>query len=845
MSITWTARTVLGAGLFDVVYAGNNTFVGLTGVNYIARATDSGITWTAAAISAMTGFASIATDGAGTVVAVGGASAYANNIQQSSNYGATFASAASPFGGGSFPNNAAVTGVAYGNGVFVCSSHNSTTGAGAFARSTNGGTTWTLATTIPANFNDVSDQGMSWDGTNFIAVGQINNTVALMQSSDLGVTWTTVTAPAHLQGIGRVAYGNGKYVSANSNGPTVQVATTLAGLATASATATGLSGTQIATVQYCGGLFIATDSTAQHIATSPDGVTWTLSSVNFSVADSPYGFAFGNNTYVAVGSAGGAISSGVSSGGGSVTYVGGFGDITDPGAWEDPEGNIPPLAFQNVPQTVNYPLNGDGRYWFIAGASSPTPDPITFIGDPNFLVDNGCFQATITQAATDGSELFMAYSLNNGSTFTPLQLGPSLQNGSLLSLQLIADLLNVTTFIFKVYSTGGTASATTLPWNVAVAITRNANEKLLWDSPNPYDPVSYNCECMDSTVYTQTLLQLRTRMINRLGFEALLTEVSGQTLLQMQTTVMNRVGFANQTANPPPGILAMMASIINEAQQTLYTRYAQGGYSDGAPAILVNPTDTISLNNIAVQILSVALAKMHYGQPDGATLMKSFETYLAELYKRSPPNLVPLLNDFLFDSQSYLYRRYSQLHTRRMFRWKVNPMQRFYSLKDNDEDVLCNFQMDPMKQIEWAGIQDTNNVWYELIEGIEPQLYTMIDKPWRPARYEIRQCIELYPAPDQTYWLWMKAHFGLMSFSADTDSTTLDANLVFMHALANAKAHYNQPDANNIEAQANSYRKELIAGTHGTNRYIPATQQVPPAVRPTLVSYEGNGAQMP
>jgi hypothetical protein len=204
-----------------------------------------------------------------------------------------------------------------------------------------------------------------------------------------------------------------------------------------------------------------------------------------------------------------------------------------------------------------------------------------------------------------------------------------------------------------------------------------------------------------------------------------------------------------------------------------------------------------------------------------------------------PSGMTALINDFLVSGQQLLYRRYTALHTRRFFRWKVNPGQRFYSLKDNDEDVLSNFHLDPSKKIEWVGIQDSRNVWYPLIKGISPQLYTMITKPWRPARYDIRQAIELYPAPDQTYWLWMRGHFGMLSFVNDTDATTIDSELLFLHALANAKAHYGQPDANNIESQANVYRAELIAGTHQTAHYIPGTMPVPPAVRPSLISFQG------
>jgi hypothetical protein len=205
-----------------------------------------------------------------------------------------------------------------------------------------------------------------------------------------------------------------------------------------------------------------------------------------------------------------------------------------------------------------------------------------------------------------------------------------------------------------------------------------------------------------------------------------------------------------------------------------------------------------------------------------------------------PPGMAALVNDFLTSAQTFLYRRYLQLHTKRLFRWKINPGQRWYSLKDNDENVLEGVNMDPMKCVEWVGIQDSRNVWYPMIQGIPPQLYTMVTKPWRPARYEIRQAIEVYPAPDQTYWLWMRANFGLLSFVNPTDTTTLDSELVFLWALANAKAHYGQPDANNVAGQANAYKAELIAATHQTAHYLPGTIAVPPAVRPTLIQFDAN-----
>lgn len=384
--------------------------------------------------------------------------------------------------------------------------------------------------------------------------------------------------------------------------------------------------------------------------------------------------------------------------------------------------------------------DSDGRYYWTGDANGVTGSQLTFVGNLAFLKGVASLTWTILQRASDGSYPIVTYSTSStGTPSTSQQVGSegSPQETINESGQIDVTLAGATGFIVNVTSGGGSATPGATPWIVGIAITRNANETLPWDFPNPFDPTGYNAQRMDFTGYpSQTLAQLRVRMA--LG-----------------------LGFANQAANLPPGMGAF-------------------------------------------------------------------------------------INDKLLGAQNFLFRRYPALHTKRLFRWKIIPGQRFYSLSDNDDDAIgptqtgVPFQLDPLKKIEWVGVQDTRNVWYPMIEGIPPQLYTMITKPWRPARYQIHQAIEIYPAPDQVYFLWMRGHFGLFPFTSDSDQTTIDSELVYMHALANAKAHYGQPDANNMEAQANAYRAELIAGSHATAHYIPGTIAVPPAVRPTLIQYQDN-----
>lgn len=197
-----------------------------------------------------------------------------------------------------------------------------------------------------------------------------------------------------------------------------------------------------------------------------------------------------------------------------------------------------------------------------------------------------------------------------------------------------------------------------------------------------------------------------------------------------------------------------------------------------------------------------------------------------------PPGMADLLNDFLRQAQRFLYRKYAALRTKRIFTWTLIPGIRFYDLPDNDE--ACDKRLDP-NELEWAGIDDTRGIWYELIAGIPPQFYTAVKFLGYPTRYEIRQCIELFPAPAGEYRLRIKGRFGLQAFSADSDRTTIDSELVFMWALSAAKAHYGQPDAASVRTETMAYLRDLNSGLHTTKRYVPGTNPAQPWTQPKFL----------
>jgi len=196
-----------------------------------------------------------------------------------------------------------------------------------------------------------------------------------------------------------------------------------------------------------------------------------------------------------------------------------------------------------------------------------------------------------------------------------------------------------------------------------------------------------------------------------------------------------------------------------------------------------------------------------------------------------PPGMAPLLDDFIRNAQEMLYRRYSVFRMERFYTWNMEPGVRFYDFDANAD--ACPKRMDP-RMVTWVGISQGDLSWRPLVCGIDPVMYGS-PGPGIPSHYEIRQCIEVWPPPvDSTWKLRIKGNFGLLPLEADSDETTIDPEAIFLQALANAKAHYSQPDAGNYAAQATAYVRSLVAGSHHTRRYIPGSAMPPPAVRPVM-----------
>lgn len=204
-----------------------------------------------------------------------------------------------------------------------------------------------------------------------------------------------------------------------------------------------------------------------------------------------------------------------------------------------------------------------------------------------------------------------------------------------------------------------------------------------------------------------------------------------------------------------------------------------------------------------------------------------------------PPGKLLEIDDYLQSAQRFLYQKVASFRQKRMFRWPLVEGVRFYDLGENDD--ACTKPM-LAETVEWVGIsrggqlgvgqiEPDGEEWSRLICGISPDLYSGGIQNSCPTHYEIRQCIEVWPAPGpDAGYLRIKANFGIGRFTEPTDKTTIDSELVFNFALARARMDAGKLGAKDYDALVQSMIGDINAGSHHTRRYVPGSyiESVPP-----------------
>lgn len=345
-------------------------------------------------------------------------------------------------------------------------------------------------------------------------------------------------------------------------------------------------------------------------------------------------------------------------------------------------------------------------------------------------------------------------------------------------------------------------------------------------------PDQVNCDCQDSTG-GRSLSELRTALMDALGFSSPLANVQTRPLADIRGDMLNLLGWGANASSPGPGVIPTLNSFINEAQQTLARRLELDRGSDPLPARMVADTDQTTLDYQPVLTLAMAMAAAHYGKPESKAYFEQHEKYVGDWANRRPPGLSAILTGKLQEAQRTLLMRYPTLRLARYFSWPLVAGVRLYGLRDNEQAAAgegCTKYLNPLR-LKWVGVED-DGAWRPLVQGIQPELHSH-EHTGPVTRFEIRQCIEVWPTPTESAGrLIIKGDFLPDPFTDDVHTTSVDEHAVYLLALANAKAHYRQSDADSYFQQLEVYINGLVAGTHGVNRYIPGARFAPVYVPP-------------
>lgn len=167
----------------------------------------------------------------------------------------------------------------------------------------------------------------------------------------------------------------------------------------------------------------------------------------------------------------------------------------------------------------------------------------------------------------------------------------------------------------------------------------------------------------------------------------------------------------------------------------------------------------------------------------------------------------PLIDSMLRSAQNQLYEQFDWSELRSVETRLTGQNQQFYDYPAN-----CNVGRLHALYILHGG------QYHQLEEGIET-LSRQIPSSTVPLRYERRDQIELWPIPQAQYSFRIEYEKTLNAFVANSDRCTLPDEIVYLHALANAKEHYRQPDAKTYMSQLDALIARLKARHRGNMTY--------------------------
>jgi len=163
-----------------------------------------------------------------------------------------------------------------------------------------------------------------------------------------------------------------------------------------------------------------------------------------------------------------------------------------------------------------------------------------------------------------------------------------------------------------------------------------------------------------------------------------------------------------------------------------------------------------------------------------------------------------VLKSFLQEAHDYVFGELQPPAQRKKTIIKLERGSFLYDWHNDQEDE----DIDPGKVIS-VWLKETDTIRTPLRQGITENDRSLDTIEQQPEKYDhINGQIELWPIPDQSYELIVEYLANQNRFDRQTDRPSVPDRLVFLYALANAKAHYRHPDA---QASAATFQNMLRA----------------------------------
>jgi hypothetical protein len=158
-----------------------------------------------------------------------------------------------------------------------------------------------------------------------------------------------------------------------------------------------------------------------------------------------------------------------------------------------------------------------------------------------------------------------------------------------------------------------------------------------------------------------------------------------------------------------------------------------------------------------------------------------------------------LLNSFLRNGQAQLYRLQDWKHL-------IDYEDKTIGASQNQVDYpdACARDQRVLRIETVYGGQ-----WRQLPEGIRTEDWDHMDVVGFPLKFDRYAQILVYPKADQVYTLRVWYVADLAPFTQDEHRASLDDEMILLHALVNAKAHYRHPDASLYQGQLDALYARL------------------------------------